>query len=75
MKHTKTAAAKTLLLSLSDEIISGQIVLSSFRAKLSASEMTKIMWKHEMQFRIKNDLDGLEFPDCQGLFSYLATVF
>ena len=31
------------LLSLSDEIISGQIVLSSFRAKLSASEMTKIM--------------------------------
>ena len=28
-----------------------------------------------MQFRIKNDLDGLEFPDCQGLFSYLAAVF
>ena len=28
-----------------------------------------------MQFRIKNDLDGLEFPDRQGLFSYLAVVF
>ena len=28
-----------------------------------------------MQFRIKNDLDGLGFPDCQGLFSYLAAVF
>ena len=28
-----------------------------------------------MQFRIKNDLDGLEFPDCQGLFSYFAAVF
>ena len=27
-----------------------------------------------MQFRIKNDLDGLEFPDCQGLFSYLADI-
>ena len=52
--------------------ILGQTVLSSFRAKLSASEMKKIMWKHEMQFRIKNDLDGLEFPDCQGLFSYLT---
>ena len=29
--------------SLNKKIISGQIVLSSFRAKLSASEMTKIM--------------------------------
>ena len=28
-----------------------------------------------MQFRIKNDPDGLEFPDFQGLFSYLAAVF
>lgn len=28
-----------------------------------------------MQFRIKNDLDSLEFSDCQGLFSYLAAVF
>ena len=27
-----------------------------------------------MQFRIKNDLDGLEFPDCQGLFSYQKSV-
>ncbi len=28
-----------------------------------------------MQLRTKNDLDGLEFPDCQGLFSCLAVVF
>ena len=28
-----------------------------------------------MKFKIKNDLDGLEFPDRQGLFSYLAAVF
>ena len=63
---------KNLFASLSNENISGQTVLSSFRAKLSASEMQKIMWKHEMQFRIKNDLDGLEFPDFQGLFSYLV---
>ena len=56
-------------------IISGQTVLSSYRAKLSASEITKIMWKHEMQFRIKNDLDGLGFPDCQGLFLLSGSSF
>ena len=28
-----------------------------------------------MQLRIKNDLDGLEIPDYQGLSSYLAAVF
>lgn len=28
-----------------------------------------------MQVRIKNDLDGLEYPDCQGLFSYQKSVY
>ena len=27
-----------------------------------------------MQLRIKNDLDGLGVPDCQGLFSYQKSV-
>ena len=40
-------------------IITGQTVLSSFRAKLSASEIIKIHVKYNLQVRIKNDLDGL----------------
>ena len=27
-----------------------------------------------MQFRLKNDLDGLEYPDCQGLF-FIKSLF
>ena len=35
----------------------------------------KIVKKTYIIYKLKNDPDGLEFPDCQGLFSYLAIYY